>query len=144
MGLLARLLGAGRTQSVEAEPQFGPKAVERIAAVGESHYQSALRSICGAKVGEAVRFECFAALVPEPDNPYDPKAIRVEVERKLVGYLSRDDAEELNEAIVEAAQREQNGLVRAMIAGREDGQTTNLGVFLELTVAREKTDGEAT
>jgi hypothetical protein len=89
-----------------------------------------------------VRFECFAALVPEPGNPYDSNAIRVEIEGRLVGYLSRADAEELNEAIVDATQRDQNGPVRAMIAGREDGETTNLGVFLELTVAREEVEGE--
>lgn len=143
MGLLARLFGTQRQALPgEAEPRFGPKVVERIAVVGESNYQPALRAICGTKVGEAVRFECFAALVPEPDNPYDSNAVRVEIQGKLVGYLSRADAEELNEAIVDATQREQNGLVRAMIAGREDGETTNLGVFLELAVAREEVDGE--
>lgn len=139
MGLLARLLGAQhQTRPGGTEPPFGPAVVERISVVGESHYQPALRAICGAKVGEAVRFECFAALVPEPDNPHDPSAVRVEIKGRLVGYLSRANAEEFNKAIVEAAQREQNGLVPAMIAGREDGETTNLGVFLELTVAREE------
>jgi hypothetical protein len=43
-----------------------------------------------------VRFECFAALVLEPDNPYDSNAVRVEIDGRLVEYLSRADAEELN------------------------------------------------
>jgi hypothetical protein len=31
---------------------------------------------------------------PEPDNPHDPNAVRVEVDGALVGYLPRDTAEE--------------------------------------------------
>ena len=35
------------------------------------------------------------ALVREPDNPYDPNAIRVELGEYLLGYVPRADAKEL-------------------------------------------------
>lgn len=33
-----------------------------------------------------------AYLIPEDDNPHDPKAVRVEVDGHKVGYLSRTNA----------------------------------------------------
>jgi hypothetical protein len=38
---------------------------------------------------------CTFAVVREPDNPYDPNAIRVEVAGYLLGYVPRADAKEL-------------------------------------------------
>jgi hypothetical protein len=60
-----------------------------IAAVGESHYQEALRA---AVAGRDTPAGCDAALVPEDDNPYDAKAVRVEVRGECVGYLCRSHA----------------------------------------------------
>lgn len=60
-----------------------------VAVVGESHYQIALRSICGP--GE-VRHACRALLALEDDNPYDSNAVSVNINGKKVGHLSRDYA----------------------------------------------------
>jgi HIRAN domain len=70
----------------------GDECTELVAAVGESNYQEALSHICGSSRWEDVRFDCIAALVREPSNPYDSNAISVQVDGQLVGYLSREDA----------------------------------------------------
>jgi hypothetical protein len=59
--------------------------------VGESRYFRELRKLAGAtSTGER---ETTAVLVPEPDNKYDPNAIRVSIEGHMVGYLPREVAE---------------------------------------------------
>lgn len=102
MGLLSRLFG----QEQEREkPLYEVSAVisyeERVAIVGESHYQDAIRSACGWKPGTDTAFDCMAELVPEPTNPHDPNAIMVQIDGRCVGYLSRDDAVVYGPAIKE-------------------------------------------
>lgn len=110
---------------------------ELVNVVGESNYQPAIREACGWKPGTDTHFECFAELVPEPTNRYDPNAVRVDIDGACVGYLSREDAVELGPAISEALAEHGSGLVRAVIAGRAAGETDNLGVFLHLRLNRE-------
>ena len=58
-----------------------PKTYQ-VSIVGESHYRAAIRR-CG--IGDDV------TLVPEPDNPHDPRAIAVLSERgEKIGYLPRE------------------------------------------------------
>jgi hypothetical protein len=58
--------------------------------VGESHYQDNIERIAGKKTERGVRHRCAAVLSPEPTNPQ--RAIRIDVENRTVGYLSRDVA----------------------------------------------------
>jgi hypothetical protein len=60
--------------------------------VGESHYQGAIKSLAGPNDEHVRNKEYRAFLVPEDNNPYDNKAVRVDIEGMTVGYLSRDDA----------------------------------------------------
>lgn len=60
--------------------------------VGESNYQNALANLCGGREEESANFPCTATVIPEPENPYDPKAVRIDVEGATVGYLSRKAA----------------------------------------------------
>jgi hypothetical protein len=62
--------------------------------VGESFYQEDLERICGGKTEDGVEFECEAALVPEAGNPHDKNAVRIEINFKKVGHLSREHAAE--------------------------------------------------
>ena len=106
---------------------------ENVPAVGESHYQPALRSACGAPPEDAVQMECTAALVLEPDNPHDGNAVMVQVNGQQCGHLSRSDALRYRQAMLAAAEKGFVVACRAVIAGRgADGETTNLGVFLHL------------
>jgi HIRAN domain len=112
-----------------------------VAVVGESHYQDAIRSICGSHRWEDVRFDCIAALVPEPSNPYDSNAVMVQIDGRHVGYLSREDAVAYRPMIQEVARRGQFIASRARIAGHGPGaRTSNLGVFLHLPSADEPID----
>jgi hypothetical protein len=72
--------------------KFQPRGEYPLACVGESHYQGALRGICGGRSAEGVDQVVNAVLCLEDTNPYDSEAVRVDVEGVTVGYLSRQDA----------------------------------------------------
>ncbi len=144
MGLLKRLLGGEQvgqgkrrpSAELDADPRWLEDAERfgsiRIDVVGESHYQPAIRAACGWVPGTETHFECMAELVPEPTNPHDSNAIMVRIEGRQVGYLSRKDAVRLGPSIAEMTAAQGVGMCRAFIAGRADGETDNLGVFLHL------------
>ncbi len=112
-----------------------------VAVVGESHYQDAIRSICGSDRWEEVSYDCIAALVPEPSNPHDPNAVMIQINGQCIGHLSRGDAMDYHPMIQEAAARGRLIAGRARIAGRGPGsETSNLGVFLRLPPADERID----
>lgn len=93
--------------------------------VGESKYQKALRAIAGA--GE-VRHECTARILLEDENPYDNKAVRVDIGGKTVGYFSREDARSYRRQIAKHGRIV--GECDAVIIG--GGKGRSLGVWLDL------------
>jgi hypothetical protein len=141
MGLFKRLTGnepkltpqdaltAQDTRWLEDVERFGDI---RVDVVGESHYQPAIRSACDWKPDTDTLFHCLAELVPEPTNPHDPHAIMVTINGACVGYLSRQDAVTLGPAVRAAIKQQGSGACRAVIAGRANSGTDNLGVFLHL------------
>lgn len=60
--------------------------------VGESNYQHNLARIAGTKTEESKSLQCVATLIPEPNNPKDPNAVRCDIDGLTVGYLNRDAA----------------------------------------------------
>ena len=62
--------------------------------VGEASYQDALWALCGGQLGDRIRNDITAVLVPEPENLYDVNAIAVRIDDSLVGYLGRAQAAE--------------------------------------------------
>jgi len=99
MGLLDRMRG-GRVSSVAAQAERRASAVfllggyDDLEVVGELAYQSALWRLCGGTIGERVRCDVVAVLVPEPSNPYDANAVAVQIDGQVVGYLPRAMAQE--------------------------------------------------
>jgi len=80
------------------------------AVVGESHYQEALRAtsrICS--VGLDGNSSFTAALVPEPENPYDSNAIAVYSAEGKLGYLSRESALDYGRLFAELIRRGYHG-----------------------------------
>jgi hypothetical protein len=137
MGLLDRLRG-GRTSSV---PERAPVAQvsllsgqDDLEVVGELAYQSVLWQLCGGTVGERVRCDIVAVLVPEPANPYDPNAIGVQIDGHVVGYLPRATAQEYLPGLKQLmAVRSGYIALRGVIVGGgyyDDGPG-RLGVWLE-------------
>src|SRR5688500_11155797 len=100
MGLLDWLFGRSGKDKPIAKLS-GPDTFS-IDIVGESKYQPALASICGGRTDESQEKIVEAVLVHEDNNPYDDKAIRVDIQGKTVGYLSRENARQYRKKLEEA------------------------------------------
>lgn len=146
MGLLARLWRKAQLPVIEHEPSVPkqreawtvPASIldgrEDLEVVGESHYQDALWRLCSGTLGDEVRCDIIAVLVPEPANPYDPSAICVLIDGKVAGYLPRATAREYLPGLKRAMSSHGSRIaLRGVIAGggqREDGPGL-LGVFVK-------------
>ena len=92
--------------------------------VGESHYQDALGAIAGSKTEDGVSVRCEATLVLDNANPHDKKAVRVDIARRTVGYLSRENARRYR-----AGNPNRSQTVPAMIVGGWDRGRDDEGMF---------------
>ena len=81
-----------RGRRIVAQAELPGPGTFEIEVVGESHYQEALVQICGGRSEESARFVTTAVLVLDDDNPYDAKAVRVEIDGHAVGHMSRENA----------------------------------------------------
>ena len=82
-----RIRGRERLDAVSAIVRL-PGGI-RVDVVGETFYRR--------KIQQAIRLlgateNVYASLLPEPDNPYDPNAVKVLIAGQHVGHLSRDVA----------------------------------------------------
>jgi hypothetical protein len=144
MGLRQMLgLGASRDQSgampeVTRQPEPNWR---NVSVVGESYYQPALWEAAGvANTGSQVAVECIAELVPEPENPHDPNAIKVEVKGQCVGYLSRGVARRYGKRVREMRTAGQPTICDAFIGGLVEGsENPNLGITLKFPVDEDGT-----
>ena len=98
-----------------------------IDVVGESHYQQALAAIV-AKPRFAQK-TCDAVLIMEDENPHDSNAVRVEINRQVVGYLPRKTAIVFRQAIAENGFGHVESVCRAQIRGGGDAY---YGVWLDI------------
>jgi len=109
MGLFTNILsrGIGKSKTGEAKSTAflpGPKTFS-IGVVGESHYQSAVESICGGRTDQGHEKIVEAVLLHEDNNPYDSKAIRVDIQGNTVGYLSRENARQYRKRLEKAGHK---------------------------------------
>jgi hypothetical protein len=112
----------------------------RLPIVGESHYQPALRQLAnGIKVGSDSNqhLPVVAILVPEPENPHDGNAVRVDVATDAgaatVGYLSRYDAPAYQAALFALRNEGYLGTCPGRITGGGSGRS--YGMYLNLAGA---------
>lgn len=128
MGLLdflfrarARSTPAPRAMSNKAPAeQSGDSASEAwcdLPIVGEGYYQDALLRICGGYTRDGHQLQTRARLVPEPSNPYDANAIRVEIDGETVGHLKRDHAALYTKRLMDEGRAGEILDVRAYISG---------------------------
>ena len=105
------------------------------AVVGESHYQSALRSAAG---GRSVQMDgtnwdqaipVLARLVPEPSNKFDRNAVAVEVGGRKVGYIPAERAADFQRVLL---QLESRGLAATCPGSITGGGGRHYGIFLRL------------
>jgi hypothetical protein len=104
-----------------------------VAIVGESYRQTALRDLSAGRRlrGEEVRFT--AAVTPEPTNPYDANAVRIDILNGVqIGYLSREDAAAYALVLKTVIATGKQGVCRArLIGGTAD--KPSIGVLLDLS-----------
>jgi hypothetical protein len=134
-----KLLGLGERRTPPPAPAADRQHSARwrnVKVVGESHYQDALWAAAGLdNTGQRVSVECIAELIPEPDNPHDPKAIMVVVSGQCVGYLSRGVARLYGKRIREMRSSGQPTICNAFIGGLVEGdENPNLGITLKFSV----------
>jgi hypothetical protein len=112
----------------------------RIPIVGESHYQPALRRLANEiEVGSDFNqhLPVVAILVPEPENPHDRNAVRVDVATDAgaatAGYLSRYDAPAYQAALFALRNEGYVGTCPGRITG--GGLGRSYGMYLHLAGA---------
>ncbi|HYV14581.1 MAG TPA: HIRAN domain-containing protein [Conexibacter sp.] len=107
---------------------------ETLEVVGESYRQDDLWHLVGGFSADRIRRDVSAVLVPEPENKHDPNAIKVLIDGRLVGYLSREDAVIYLPGLLRlmAVHSSPIALSGQIVGGgqREDGMGM-LGVFLD-------------
>ena len=127
MGLLSWLFGRKSEDRPKAK-LTGPGTFS-VDIVGESHYQDALEDICGGHLLEGHEKIVKAVLIHEDDNPYDNKAIRVDIQGKTVGYLSRENARTYRKKMKDAGYPSITATCSAKIVGGWDDGSGDMGHF---------------
>lgn len=101
--------------------------------VGESNYQRAIGAIVSGQKEDRQIHE--ARLIPEDDNEYDNKAIRVDIDGRTVGYLDRDSARSFRRRLGKnKLSGKTTGCSAVIIGGHRlaSGETASYGVWLDL------------
>lgn len=132
-------LGLGQRRSAPQPPAPEPQQIggwRNVKVVGESNYQDALWAATSLEnTGQRIAVQCIAELIPEPDNPHDPRAVMVQVNGRCVGYLSRGVARRYGKRIREMRAGGQPTICDAFIGGLVEGdENPNLGITLKLPV----------
>lgn len=106
--------------------QFG------IEAAGTAEHQDELEQIAGGRTETGVDRLCGALLVPNPKNPYDPNAIAVVIDTRVVGYVPSNIAPSLKYAL-RVGGFIAAGCAAKIVGGwaRADGDIGDFGVRLD-------------
>jgi hypothetical protein len=97
--------------------------------VGESHYQRVLEMICGGRTEDGAQHLTTAVLVHEDGNPYDDKAVRVEILSQKVGYLNKTTARRHRKKLQQAGYSGMSATCSAVIVGGWDRGVNDRGYF---------------
>ena len=100
MGFIDRLFGRHGSETESETGRYKPSRRDRktdprpwdertsVKVAGESYRQDELVQITGRRGSEAVKMDNVdLELVCEPDNPHDPRAVKVLAQGLHVGYL---------------------------------------------------------
>jgi len=88
--------------------------------VGESFHRDTIAAIVGGSQPEAIKFVTWAALIREPDNPYDPNAVGIYISGEVVGHLPKRDAAAFAPILDRVAATGRTAYARADIFGGWD------------------------
>ncbi len=141
MGILSRFFGRDPKPSPEgSQPSIRGDGTFKLPIVGEASYQDNLSAICGPKTTEGENRVVEATLVYEDSNPYDAKAIRVDIAGRTVGYLSRENARTYRDAMTSAGAAGRQATCAARIRGgwRRGRSEGHYGVWLDIRIVQDE------
>ena len=128
MGLFSRLFGS-RNKKTEIPINLRGPGTFFIEIVGESNYQESLIKIAGNYSKDGVEKEVLAKLIHENDNPYDNKAVSIEIGGYKVGHLSKSAARYYRKKVIEHGQEGQLAICNAKIRGGWKRGKTDIGYY---------------
>ncbi len=109
--------------------------VFELEVVGESHYQQALEAAVGGRSAAGADLIVEAILIAEDTNPYDSKAIRLDIGGRTVGYLRREEARRFRAEFGRLLRANDFVCCKANIRGgwsRGSGDRGHFGVWLDV------------
>jgi hypothetical protein len=95
MSIFSKLFSSDEPEQSSGEHEtFFLRGSEKfgVEIIGEEHFQAAFEAICGRRVPSGINRLVTAWLIPDDKNRLDKTAVRVEIQRHVVGYLSRETA----------------------------------------------------
>ena len=138
MGIFSSLFSSNASQQPSGKDEIiflrGP-ATFGVEIIGEEHYQAAFEAICGPRVPSGINRFVTARLILEDKNRHNKSAVRVEIQRKLVGYLSRENAILYRQQLQERGAPKAIGQCQAVIRGgwlSSDGRKGPYQVSLDI------------
>lgn len=102
--------------------------------VGEGSYQQALKAFRG-DMDDPTPCVGTALIIPEDNNPYDDKAVKVTIQGLTIGYLSREDARSFRKRLAAMKLGAAVTSCGVQITGGHtlrNGQTAHLGARLDI------------
>lgn len=137
MGLFKLLFGIQGPERTEPRDRLHltPAPTFNCDIVGEASYQDALDELCGGKCEEGFDLAATAQLCFQDDNPYDPNAVVVLIDCKVVGYIPRSLASRFRSEILRINPAELPVTCNAKIVGgwaRSRGDEGHYGVKLSI------------
>ncbi|MDY6854516.1 MAG: hypothetical protein SWO11_07380 [Thermodesulfobacteriota bacterium] len=128
MGLFSWLFGSKNKKNEKPINLNGPGTFS-IEIVGESHYQENLKKIAGDYSEDGVEKDVLAKVIHENDNPYDNKAISIEISGYKVGHLNKSEARYYRRKFIEYGQEGRPGICNARIRGGWKRGKNDLGYY---------------
>lgn len=134
MGLLSWLFES-KNKKTEITTSLNGPGTFSAEIVGESHYQENIKKISGGYSEDGIDKDVMAKLIHDDDNPYDNKAISIEIDGHKVGHLSKSAAIYYRKKIIDHNLEGQTITCRAKIRGgwkRGEKDFGLYGVVLDL------------
>jgi hypothetical protein len=106
-----------------------------IEILGQEHYQAAFEAICGRRVPNGIERFVTAWLILDDKNRQDKSAVRVEVQRRVVGYLRHEAAIRYRQGLQRRGTPKAIGQCQAVIRGgwvSSDGRKGPYHVLLDI------------
>jgi hypothetical protein len=110
---------------------FAPGRGWTTEVVGESKYQDNLRALYKSLGGTEHDIKATATLVPEEGNQFDTNAVKVEINRRTVGYLTKQMAIEYRAAVGTTSGQCGVKIVGGFLLG--DGTRASFGAKLNIS-----------